>query len=201
MSSPLTPSCVTSAPMFRPFSCSCTPTTARSSLAVATIVTASVVLPERPGENNDTIGGATSGSGSGWAACHCATALFQYCRPAAPVMIVKHGCPLNVVGSVSGYEPEPSHTITLLRQSASLPGGGAIHICAPFPSREGPSVRNTLLYSARLGPMVLHFQNALWFGTAPPYTASIDCNRNSELLMVTMLLLPFGLPEYSWALT
>jgi len=49
--------------------------------------------------------------------------------------------------------------------------------------------------------MVLHFQNALWFGTAPPYTASIDCNRNSELLMVTMLLLPLGLPEYSWALT
>src|SRR6266487_6114130 len=84
MSSPLAPSCVTSAPMFWPFSCSCTPTTARSSLAVATIVTVpvSVVLPEMPGENSDTIGGATSGSGSGWAAYHCATALFQYCRPA-----------------------------------------------------------------------------------------------------------------------
>src|SRR5437016_13329913 len=108
-------------------------------------VPVSVVLPEMPGEKSDTIGGATSGSGSGWAACHCATALFQYCRPAAPVISVKHGWPLNVVGSVSGQFPEPSHTMTLFLQSASFPGGGAIHICAPFPSREGPSVRNTLL--------------------------------------------------------
>src|SRR5205823_15029749 len=113
-----------------------------------------------PGENSDTIGGATSGSGSGWAASHCATALFQYCRPAAPVMIVKHGCPLNVVGSVPGYEPEPSHTITLLRQPARLPGGGAIHLCAPFPSREGPAARNTVLDSARPGPLGLDFKDA-----------------------------------------
>ncbi len=35
--------------------------------------------------------------------------------------------------------------MTLLRQSASFPGGGAIHIWAPFPSLEGPSARNTLL--------------------------------------------------------
>src|SRR5207249_3311161 len=121
--------------------CSCTPITARSSTAVATMVTVpvSVVLPEIPGENSDTIGGATSGNGSGCSACHCATALFQYCRPAAPVMIVKHGWPLKVVGRVSGYDPEPSQTMTLFLQSASFPGGGAIHICAPFPSREGPS--------------------------------------------------------------
>src|SRR5258708_38354007 len=104
-------SAVTSDPMFTPFNWNCTPTTSRSSTAVAvrSTVPASVVLPVTPGENSETMGGATSGNGFGCAAFHCATALFQYCRPAAPVITGQHSCPLNVVGNVAGNGPDPSH--------------------------------------------------------------------------------------------
>src|SRR2546427_9445361 len=66
-------STVTSDPMFCPFTWNWTPTTSRSSTAVATRVTVPVrvALPSMPGENSETIGGATSGNGFGWAAFHC----------------------------------------------------------------------------------------------------------------------------------
>ncbi len=65
-----------------------------------------------------------------------------------------------------------------------------MYMRAPFPSSDGPSARNTLLYRARLGARSLHFQNALWLGTGPEYTASSACSRTKELLIVMRLSTP-----------
>src|SRR5881398_2253347 len=57
-------------------------------VAVKLTVPVNVLLPD--GDHIETMGGAMSFSALGRCAFHCATALSQYCRPAAPVSSWKH---------------------------------------------------------------------------------------------------------------
>ena len=146
-------SLVTSPPRFCPLSLNCTPPISRSSTAVAVSVTVPVRvrLPTVPGENSETMGAPTSLPTVGWLAFHCATAVSH---TLLSVVMVKQGLPLKVAGSACSPRarssslklPAPSQTMTLFSQSASLPGGGPIHIPEPLPlSQESSSARKMLL--------------------------------------------------------
>src|SRR2546425_6568159 len=89
------------------------------------------------------MGGAMSFSTLGCRAFHCATALSQYCRPAAPVNSLKHP---GRLGRASGNGPGPSQIITLSTQSLSLAGGGTRTSFSMLRSEEHTSELQSLAY-------------------------------------------------------